>query len=185
MQQNKEPLLAAKAVYKWQQPQCGCLFLPAQQSPMLEPKNRRDFFPPLSRFQPQHFRLKTLAVNYTNHRAIKETNGVAWQNCGLYPSQVSLGICCRVGTKFRQDRGQEGKGDQCCGRPLRSTLQPALVHQGVTEGHYLPNNKTQRLNTAYGGQTWEKLKFAVSEITDSFDIAHWVAPQLHYEVPNA
>lgn len=42
---RKEPLLAAKAVYEWQQPQCGCLFLPAQQSPMLEPKKKEIFFP--------------------------------------------------------------------------------------------------------------------------------------------
>lgn len=146
---GKEPLSAAKAVYKWQQPQCGCLFLPAQQSPMLEPK-KRDYFSqqiPTSIFH----RLKILAVNYTNHWAIKKTNRIAWQNCSLYPRQVLLRICCRVGTKLREDCGQERKGDQCCGCPLWSALQPALIHQGVTEWHYLPKNKTQRPDIDYRG----------------------------------
>jgi len=48
-----------------------------------------------------------------------------------------------VGSKLRLDGAQEGQGEQRRGRPLRSTLQPTLVHQGVTEGHYLPENTAQ------------------------------------------
>lgn len=145
---QQQPLWAAKAVYEWEQPQCGCLFLPAQQFPVPEPKNRGDIYAfifnqliPTSMLHG----LKTLSsVHYTNHWAIKEANRVAWQNCGLYPSQVLLGICCGERPKFRQDWEQEGQDDQCCGCLLWSALQPALVHQGVTEGHYLSTKTTEQ-----------------------------------------
>lgn len=140
---QQQPLLAAKAVYEWEQPQCGCLFLPAQQFPVLEPKNRGVVLAFLSADSNLNAsQIKNLSsVHYTNHWAVKEVNRVAWQNCSLYPSQVLLRICCGERTKFRQDWVQEGQGYQCCGRLLWSALQPALVHQGVTEGHY-PSTKT-------------------------------------------
>lgn len=145
---SKEPLWAAKAVSEWALPQCGCWFLPAQQSPALEPENNSFFFSAHSNLN--GIEVKNLcSVHYTNHWAIEEANGVARQHCGLYPSQVLLGLRCRVRTEFRQDRGQEGQVYQWCGRPLWSALQPALVHQRVTERHYLP--KKYRANINYGG----------------------------------
>lgn len=121
------------------------------------------------------------SVHYTNHWAIEEANGVARQHCGLYPSQVLLGLRCRVRTEFRQDRGQEGQAYQWCGRPLWSALQPALVHQRVTERHYLP--KEQRLIMKDKSKRMCSVVFV--GFTGSFDIANWVGPQHHNEAPSA
>lgn len=89
------------------------------------------------------------SVHYTNHWAIEEANRVAGQHCGMYPSQVLLGLAGRVRAKFRQDWGQKRQVYHRCGRPLWSALQPALVHQRVTERHYLP--KKYRASINYGG----------------------------------
>lgn len=141
---STEPLWAAPAVCERGLPRCGCWFLPAQQSPVLEPKNiTGDCFilSPLINLNGSQVK-NIYVVCYTNQWAIEEANRVARQHCGLYPSQVPLGLRCRAGSEFRQDRGQEGQVDQGRGRPLWSTLQPALVHQRVTERHYLPKKKT-------------------------------------------
>lgn len=77
----------------------------------------------------------------TNHWAIKEANRVARRQCSLYPCQVVLGMSLRVATKLRLNGVQERQGEQGRGCPLWSTLQPALIHQGVTERHYLPEKR--------------------------------------------
>lgn len=146
---SKEPWWAAKAVSEWELPQCGCLFLPAQQSPVLEPKNSsRFFFSAHSNLNGTQVK-NLCSVHYTNHWAIEEANRVAGQHCGMYPSQVLLGLAGRVRAKFRQDWGQKRQVYHRCGRPLWSALQPALVHQRVTERHYLP--KKYRASINYGG----------------------------------
>lgn len=88
----------------------------------------------------------------TNHRAVQEANRIARQQCRLYPRQVMLGMSLRVRTQFRLDRQQEGQGEQCCGCPLWATLQPAFVHQRVTERHDLPK-KTRDTHGCHGLDT--------------------------------
>ena len=87
---------------------------------------------------------------FTNHWAIEEANRVARRQCGLYPSQVVLGFSPGVGTELWLHRNQKWQAEQGRGRPLWSALQPALVHQGVTERHYLPDNTTHTI--CYGAR---------------------------------